>query len=136
MDVFVGQHDPGSSPGHRQPHCQHHVAHGLKIKSHAISGGEGVVSEAHGQGLEKGCDEGGRAQGAEHVAMRAMASARGRVWGRLSLPAGAPDASADSIEAWHHWIRHDTPHRARSPMPRRCYTVIVHATNRGGKTAP
>jgi hypothetical protein len=68
MDVFVGQHDPGSSPGHRQPHCQHHVAHGLKIKSYAISGGEGVVSEAHGQGLEKGCDDYGGAQGAEHVA--------------------------------------------------------------------
>jgi hypothetical protein len=38
---------------------------------------------------------------------------------------------ADGIEARHHWIRHDTPPRTRSPMPRRCYTVIVHATNRG-----
>jgi hypothetical protein len=43
---------------------------------------------------------------------------------------------ADGIKARHHWIRHDTPPRARSPMPRRCYTVIVHATNRGGKAAP
>ena len=90
MDVFVGQHDPGSSPGHRQPHCQHHVAHGLKIKSYAISGGEGVVSEAHGQGLEKGCDEGGRrvlstSPKGRVVKMRAMASARGRVGG-----AGSP----------------------------------------------